>query len=129
MRCRALIAILGLAMLLTMTAGAVAAEKGFIWNGAHWAKSSMDGKLGYIWGLSNLADEETAGAAKVGKTACVAKSIQDAMNKKAAVQIVEDLDKFYKDNPAKLDTPVIAALLRTIGLICPVEPPAGEKKK
>ena len=116
-------------MLLTLTAGAMAAEQGFLWNGAHWAKSSMDGKLGYIWGLSNLADEEAAGAAKVGKTACLAKTIQDAVHKKAAVQIVEDLDKFYKDNPAKLDIPVIAALLRTIGLICPVEPPAGETEK
>ncbi len=124
-----MIAILGLAMLLTLTAGAVAAEQGFLWNGAHWAKSSMDGKLGYIWGLSNLADEESTGAAKVGKTACLAKSVQDAIKNKTAVQIVEDMDKFYKDNPAKQDTPVIAALLRTIGLICPMEPPAGEKKK
>lgn len=114
---------------LVTSAMAVEQVQGFLWNGSHWAKSSVDGKLGFIWGLSNLADEEAAGASKVGKVACLSMTVQKEMKAHTAVQIMEDIDKFYRDNPGKEKIGVLEVILRNVKLICPPEPPAGATKK
>ncbi|MCX5892238.1 MAG: hypothetical protein NTW80_04575 [Deltaproteobacteria bacterium] len=128
---KATFTVLAALCLLSLVTSAMAIEqgKGFLWNGTHWAKSSVDGKLGYIWGLSNLADEEVAGASKVKKVACLSAAIQKEMKAHTAVQIMEDVDKYYRDNPGMEKNMVLEVILRNVKLICPPEAPAGATKK
>jgi len=116
---------------LCLATGSLAVEKGkgFFWNGTHWAKSSLDGKLGYIWGISNLADEEVAGAAKVGKVACLSAAVQKEMEANSAMKLVEDIDKFYRDNPGMTSKTVLEVILRNSKLVCTPGSPAGATKK
>jgi hypothetical protein len=54
------VAILALAMLFALSASAMAAEKGFLWNGTHWKDMNSEIKVAYVKGIGNMADFETA---------------------------------------------------------------------
>jgi len=113
-------------LVLGLTTGALALEKAFLWDGAHWTQVSADGKAGYIFGIGNLADFENA--ASGGKAPCVSRAFTDELKTKTVAQIVTEVDKFYKDNPDKLKTSVIEVVLRRCTTICPPEMKGGEKK-
>lgn len=127
---KATIQILTILCLLSLVTWTMAIEegKGFLWNGTHWAKSSTDAKLGYIWGLSNLADEEVAGASKVGMVPCLSLAIQKEMRAHTALQLMEDIDKYYRDNPEMEKATVLEVILRNIKLIYPPHGPARATK-
>jgi hypothetical protein len=53
----------------------------------------------------------------------------DDLKTRTVMQIIREVDKFYQDNPGKLDTPVIEVVLRRCTKVCPPETPKGAVKK
>jgi hypothetical protein len=106
---------------------ALAAGKAFLWTGKHWTQVSEDGKAGYIFGMGNLADFET-GAAR-GKSPCISRAFVDDLKNRTVSQIVRDVDKFYQENPGKLDTPVIQVVLQKCTRACPPQATGGKTKR
>ena len=113
---------------LIATAPAVDNNQAFLWNGVHWQQVTTDGKAGYIFGIGNLADYEVA-ASKGRKLACVSRVFVDEMKTKTVMQIIQEVDKYYQDNPGKLGTPVIEVVLRQLVKASPAEAPPGTTKK
>jgi hypothetical protein len=113
---------------LAAAAPAVGTGKAFLWTGAHWQQVSEDGKAGYIFGMGNLADFESA-ASKGRKFACISQAFVDDLKTRTVMQIIQEVDKFYQENPGKLDTPVIEVVLRRCTKVCPPETPKGAVKK
>lgn len=73
--------IAGLILLLSLATAALAAEKsGFLWDGNQWPGLSFDAKVGYIKGIGNLADFETAVGS--GKGVCVSRAFADELKNK-----------------------------------------------
>ncbi len=120
MKSKAWAGILAATLVLAFAVG-VQAQTAFLWDGNHWQQVSPDGKAGYIFGLGNLADFETA--ANKGKAPCVSKAFVDELKSKTVNQIVQTVDKFYQDHPDKLKTSVIEVVLRQCTTVCPAEAP------
>ena len=117
----------GLVLLLGLATAALAADQpGFLWDGNQWPGLSFDAKVGYVKGIGNLADFEVAASA--GKVACVSQAFAEELKTKTVAQIIEAVDKFYKENPDKLQTSVIEVILRRCTKVCPPETKSGGKK-
>lgn len=119
-------------VLILGTSHALAAvEPAFMWTGENWKEVSLDGKVGYIFGVGNLADYEVA-AAKLGgltRMACISRTFVDELKSKTVMQIVKEVDQYYQENPDKIKTYVIDVVLRRCTTLCPPGTPAQEKKK
>jgi hypothetical protein len=113
---------------LAVAAPATDTGKAFLWTGEHWKQVSEDGKAGYVFGMGNLADFE-AGASKGRKAACISQAFVDDLKTRTVLQIIQEVDKYYQENPGKLDTPVIEVILRRCTKVCPPETPKGTIKK
>jgi hypothetical protein len=113
---------------LAATAPAVDTNQAFLWNGVHWQQVTTEGKAGYIFGIGNLADYEVA-AAKDRKLTAVSRVFVDEMRTKTVMQIIQEVDKYYQDNPGNLGTPVIEVVLGQFAKASPAQGPAGETKK
>jgi len=48
---------------------------------------------------------------------------------RTVMQIIQEVDKYYQDNPGKLGTPVIEVVLGQLTKASPAKVPAGETKK
>jgi len=107
---------------------AVDTNQAFLWNGVHWQQVTMDGKAGYIFGIGNLADYEVA-ASKGRKLACISQAFVADLKARTVMQIIQEVDKYYQDNPEKLGTPVIEVVLGQLTKPSPAEAPAGTTKK
>ena len=99
-------ALWGLALVLALAVPSLAADQGFLWDGTHWKSMNMDLKVAYIKGVGNMADVETATGGS-GRAACISKGFVDELKTKSIGQVVQEVDKYYQDNPQKLTTPVI----------------------
>jgi hypothetical protein len=121
-------AIIGLAILLTLSTAAVAAEKGFLWDGTHWKDMSAELKVAYVKGIGNMADVEAATGSS-SRAACISKAFVDELKSKTVGQVVAEVDKYYKESPGKEKTPVIEVILQRCTKLCPPEAPAAGKKK
>ena len=113
-----------LVMLCALATAALAAEKGFLWDGTQWKDMTNDIKVAYVKGIGNMADFETA-AAGSAPAPCISKGFVDELKTKTIAQVIAEVDKFYKENPAKLDLPVVAVILQRCTKLCA---PAAEKK-
>jgi len=113
---------------LAAAAPAIDTNQAFLWNGVNWQQVTTDGKAGYIFGIGNLADYEVA-ASKGRKLACVSQVFVDEMKTKTVMQIIQEVDKYYQDNPGQLGTPVIEVVLGQLTKPSPAEAPAGTTKK
>jgi len=129
MRALVILLVAGL-MVGSLAAPAPAAETGkaFLWTGSHWQQVSEEGKAGYVFGMGNLADFEAA-ASKGRKAVCISQAFVDDLKARTVMQIIQEVDKFYQENPGKLDTPVIEVILRRCTKVCPPETPKGATKK
>ncbi len=128
MRLKGKAVILALALLIALPAVSLAQTQQLAWNGTHWKEFPMELKVAYIKGVGNMASfETTVGGA--GKAPCISKAFVDELKGKTIAQIVTEVDKFYQDNPTKLNTPVIEVILRQSTKICTPGPTAMEKKK
>jgi hypothetical protein len=128
MRAAVILLVVGV-MVGTLAATAPAVDnQAFLWNGVHWQQVTTEGKAGYIFGIGNMADYEVA-ASKGRKLACVSRVFVDEMRNKTVMQIIQEVDKYYQDNPGKLGTPVIEVVLGPSSKASPVEAPPGTTKK
>ena len=113
---------------LAAAAPAVDTNQAFLWNGVNWQQVTVDGKAGYIFGIGNLADYEVA-ASKGRKLACVSQVFVDEMKRKTVMQIIQEVDKYYQDNPEKVGTPVIEVVLGQLIKASPAEAAPGTTNK
>jgi hypothetical protein len=112
---------------LPAAAPAVDGNQAFLWNGVHWQQVTTDGKAGYIFGIGNLADYEVA-ASKDRKQVCVSRSFVEVMRTKTPLQIIQQVDQYYQDNPGKLDTLVIEVILGQLIKASPAPAQPGTAK-
>ncbi len=122
------VGILGLALLLALATGALAQSQQLAWDGNQWKEFNQQIKVAYVKGMLNMAAFETASAGPAGPP-CISKGFTDELKTKTLGQVIAEVDKFYKENPGKMKTPVIEVVLQRCTKLCPVPPPAGEKKK
>ena len=125
MKYRGIVCISVLVMLFALVTAAPAAEKGFLWDGTHWKDMSPDLKVAYVKGIGNMADFETA-AAGSAPPPCVSKGFVDELKTKTIAQVIAEVDKYYKENPGKMDMPVIAVIMQRCTKLC-AAPAAGKK--
>jgi hypothetical protein len=121
--------ILGLALILALATGAAAQQKGFLWDGTHWQLLTNDNKVAYVKGMGNMADFEVGAGIGGGRAACISKAFVDELQTRTLGQVVEEVNKFYQDNPGKMNTPVIEVILRRCTKLCPPEASTPEQKK
>lgn len=121
--------ILGLAFILALATGALAKEKGLLWDGTHWKLLTNDTKVAYVKGIGNLADFEVGAGMGGGRAACISKAFVDELQTRTLGQVVEEVDKFYQENSGKMNTPVIEVIMRRCTKLCPPEAPIHEPKK
>ncbi len=121
--------LVGLALVLAL-AGVVLAQgtKPEMWNGTHWKEFSQEIKVAYIKGIGNMADFEVAVSGKE-KAGCISAGFVDELKGKNIDNIVAEVDKYYKENPGKLNTSVIEVVLRKCTAMCKPEAQAAPKKK
>jgi hypothetical protein len=127
MKFRGKAAMLALALVFALAIPSLAADKGFLWDGSHWKDMSAELKVAYIKGVGNMADVEVASGGS-GRAACISKGFVDELKAKTVGQVVQEVDKYYKENPQKMATPVIEVVLLRCTKLCPPEA-AAEKKK
>jgi hypothetical protein len=115
-----------LAMVFALASGVLAAEKGFLWDGTHWKDMTKDVRVAYVKGIGNMADFETASAnsAKIPPP-CISKGFVDELKTKTIADVIAAVDKYYQENPTKMDTPVIAVIMQRCTKLC--APAAGKK--
>ena len=63
MKFRGIACVSVLVMLFALATAALAAEKGFLWDGNQWKDMTTDLKVAYVKGIGNMADFENAAAA------------------------------------------------------------------
>jgi hypothetical protein len=107
---------------------AVETGRAFLWTGTHWQQVSEEAKAGYVFGMGNLADFEVA-ATRGRKPACLSTAFVDDLKSRTVMQIVQEVDRFYRENPGKLDTPVIEVVMRRCTKLCPPETSRGGDKQ
>ena len=120
--------ILGLVLLLALATGALAKAPSLAWDGTQWRVFNQEVKVAYVKGVLNMAAFETAMGGS-GRSACVSRAFTEELKTKTLGQVIAEVDKFYKENPGKVKTPVIEVVMRRCTKICPPQPPAKAKKK
>jgi hypothetical protein len=125
MKCRGIACVCVLVMLFALATAALAAEKGFLWNGTQWKDMTTEIKVAYVKGIGNMADFETA-AAGSAPAPCISKGFVDDLKTRTIAQVIAEVDKYYKENPGKMDMPVIAVIMQRCTKLC-APPPAGKK--
>ncbi len=120
------VGLVAVVVVLLLAGGALAQEKAFLWDGNQWPQLSYDAKVGYIKGIGNMADFEAA--ASKGKGAVISRAMADELKTKTVQQIIDEVDKFYKENPGKLSTSVLEVVLIRCTKACPPGMGEGAKK-
>lgn len=119
--------LIALLILFACSSLALAQSKGFLWDGSHWKDLSQEIKVAYIKGIGNMADFEVA-AGGSGRAGCISLAFVNELKTQTIAQIVQEVDKYYKENPDKVKTSVIEVVLRRCTALCPPESPAAGKK-
>ncbi len=120
------IALAALAAVLLLAGAALAQErKAFLWDGKQWTQMPYDAKVGYVAGIGNLADFETA--AGKGKYAAISKALAAELRTRTIAQVIDQVDGFYKANPDKLATTVMEVIIERCTTACPPGMPGVNK--
>jgi hypothetical protein len=127
MNFKGMVFLLAAAATLILAGGAPAQEKAFLWDGHQWPQLPFDAKVGYVKGVGNMADFEAAASSK-GQAPCVSQAFSAELKTKTVNQVIQEVDKFYQDNPGKLNTTVLEVILVRCTKLCPPEYGAGAKK-
>ena len=126
MKIRGIAGVAALVMLLALAPAALAGEQGYLWGGQQWKDMTTDIKVAYVKGIGNMADFETAAATSASAPPpCISKGFVDELKTKTIGDVIAEVDKFYKENPTKENTPVVAVIMQRCTKLCP--PTAGKK--
>lgn len=128
MKFRGMALMVTLALCFALATLSWAAEQGFMWDGTQWKALSSALKVAYVKGVGNMADFE-AGAGAGGQAGCISKALVAELKTKSIGQVVQEVDKYYKDNPGKMNSPVLEVILLASTKLCAPEPPAAAPKK
>jgi hypothetical protein len=128
MKFKGLASVSALVLCCALVTSALATNKGFLWNGNQWKDMNREIKVAYVKGIGNMADFET-GAARGNPPPCISKAFVDELKTKTISQVIAEVDKYYKENPKKLDMPVIAVILQRCTKICGPAASAATAKK
>lgn len=121
--------LVGLALVLALAGVALAqGMKAELWNGTHWQEFTKEIKVAYIKGLGNMADFEVAASGR-DRAGCISVGFVDELKSKTVDSIVADVDKYYKEKPDNLKTPVVEVVLRQCTALCKPQAPAAAPKK
>jgi hypothetical protein len=121
--------LVGLALVLAVAGVALAqGTKAELWNGTHWKEFTKELKVAYIKGLGNMADFEVASSGR-DRAGCISVGFVDELKGKTVDSIVADVDKYYKEKPDKMNTPVVEVVLRQCTALCKPQAPAAAPKK
>lgn len=116
-----------LGLLGMWTAGAPAQTgKPELWNGNHWKEFPKEIKVAYIKGIGNMADFEVAQSGRE-RSGCISVAFVDELKNKTIENIINEVDKYYKDHPDKMTMPVIEVVLRQCTALCRPEPAPAQK--
>jgi hypothetical protein len=120
----------GLAVVFFLCGAALAQPRQpqLAWDGRQWKEFPHELKVAYVKGILNMASFENA-MGGAGRAACISRTFTEELQTKTLGQVIAEVDKYYKDNPGKMNTPVIEVILRRCTSLCPPEPPTPEKKK
>jgi hypothetical protein len=127
MKFRVLPCILGLVVLISLASGAPAQPQ-LAWDGTQWKDFPQEIKVAYLKGVLNMAAYETASGG-AGRGACISRAFTEELKTKTLGQVIAEVDKFYKENPGKLNMPVIDVMMRSSTKLCPPETAAKGTKK
>ncbi|MDI6852170.1 MAG: hypothetical protein QME75_01015 [Deltaproteobacteria bacterium] len=119
--------VIGVALLVLTLAlpGMGQAQTAALWDGSHWMELPQEAKIGYIKGVGNMADYEHAVSGK--QVGLVTRALEDQWRTKSISTIVQEVDRFYQQNPQDRNMPVIEVVLRCCsGLKIP---PAGASRR
>jgi hypothetical protein len=124
MKRRGTTALLALGLALVLVSGAFAAmQKAEMITGNQWTQWTRDYKLVYVRGLTNWADfvnEAQPRQLKAKSREFALSSVfVDQLRHQSLGQIVAAVNKYYRDNPGKLNITVIEAILRSCTNVCP----------
>jgi len=97
---------------------AIAAEeiKAPLLAGKTWVKMSQDQKAGYIWGVGDIIDLEQEIMEiypELKRESFVAKAVE-GIGDVQIIEIVSNVDKFYKEHPDQADLTVIRVIWDTM---------------
>jgi hypothetical protein len=94
-------------------------------NGDLWQTMSLDTKVAYIWGISNLVEFERALMVTLPPDS---KSffpfLIKGLSGKSIAEVVQRIDAYYETHPDQLKRPVVDALFRA--LVLPTLTPSQE---
>jgi len=103
--------IVGALLILVLSLPAlVLSQKAALWDGTQWKDLPQETKIGYVKGVGNLADYEMAASGR--RAGAVTRALDEQWKNKNIITIVQEVDKFYRENPQKLSMPVIEVMLR-----------------
>jgi hypothetical protein len=119
----------GLVMAVVLILAGAALSQGMkpeMWNGTHWKEFSKEVKVAYLKGMGNLADLEVT--VDKDRAGCLSTGLVKDLQGKSIDSIVQEVDKYYKDNPDKINTPVVEVVVRTCTALCKPAAKAAPKK-
>ena len=102
--------VVGAMLILVLSLPALVFGQAKLWDGTQWKDLPQEAKIGYVKGVGNLADYEMAASKQ--RTGVIAKALNDQWRSKSIGQIVQEVDKYYRENPDKMSLPVIEVMLR-----------------
>ena len=102
--------IIGAVLLVLFLPALVLGQTAMLWDGTQWTTLSRDAKIGYVKGVGNLADYEMA--ASRDRAGVVARAFMGEWRVKTIDQVVQEVDKFYRENPNSINMSVIEVMLR-----------------
>ncbi len=117
--------IVGVVILVLFLPALVLGQTAMLWDGTQWKDLPQESKIGYVKGVGNLADYEMA--ASKTRAGIIVRALTNQWRTKSINQVVQEVDKFYQQNPQSLSMPVIEEMIRCCsGLSIPPQASGGK---
>ncbi len=102
--------VVGAVLILMLSLPALVLGQATLWDGTQWKDLPQEAKISYVKGVGNLADYEMA--ARREHAGVISRALNSQWRTKTISQIVQEVDRFYQENPQKVTMPVIEVMLR-----------------
>ncbi len=97
-------------LIMVLSLPALVLGQATLWDGTQWKDLPQEAKIGYVKGVGNLADYEMAASRE--HVGVISQALNKQWRTKPIRQIVQEVDRFYQENPQKVTMPVIEVMLR-----------------